>query len=68
MLFRSDGTEYAVNTRGMNIVVYDDSRDLVLDSVAFDTWEEVHTPTRNNGRINGFAEAFEQYIMEVEDK
>ena len=52
----------------MNIVVYDDSRDLVLDSVAFDTWEEVHTPTRNNGRINGFAEAFEQYIMEVEDK
>ncbi len=63
-----DGTEYAVNTRGMNIVVYDDSRDLVLDSVAFDTWEEVHTPTRNNGRINGFAEAFEQYIMEVEDQ
>lgn len=63
-----DEKEYAINTRGLNIVVYDNKRDLVLDSVAFDTWAEYHPAIRNNSMTNRFEEAFEQYIMEVEDK
>ncbi|GFI24496.1 hypothetical protein IMSAGC011_03297 [Lachnospiraceae bacterium] len=63
-----DGNEYAVNCRGLNIVVYDDKRGLVLDSVGFDTWAEYHTPVRNNGTINWLKEEFERYIMEVEDR
>lgn len=63
-----DETEYAVNRRGLNIVVYDDERGLVLDSVGFDTHVEDHTPLRTNAMINSFEEEFEHYIMEVEDK
>ncbi len=63
-----DGVEYAVNTRGLNIVVYDNERDLVLDSVAFDTWAEVHPSIRNDSMTNRFKDAFERYIVEVEDK
>jgi hypothetical protein len=33
-----DGIEYAVNLRGLNIVVYDNATKRVVDSVAFDTW------------------------------
>lgn len=33
-----DGTEYAVNSRGLNIVVYDTLLNKVLDSVCFDTF------------------------------
>ncbi len=51
----------------MNIVVYDDERGLVLDSVGFDTCMEYHTPIRNNEMINNLEEEFEYYIMEVED-
>ncbi len=32
-----NGTEYAVNGRGINIVIFDNDRQRVLDSVAFDT-------------------------------
>lgn len=63
-----NGTGYAVGSRGMNIVVYDDERDLVWDSVCFDTSVEYHIPIRINGMINGFEEALERYIMDVEDK
>lgn len=62
-----DGSEYAVNSRGLNFVVYDDERGLVLDSVSFDTSVEDHIPTRNNEMIKQLEEEFEQYIMEVED-
>ena len=33
-----DGTEYSVNQRGLNIVVYDKRLKCVVDSVCFDTW------------------------------
>lgn len=33
--------EYAVNSRGINIVVYDKSKDFVIDSVCFDTHENL---------------------------
>lgn len=62
-----DGIEFAVNSRGLNIVVYDDEKGLVLDSVAFDTYSEDHTPSRNNGMVNGFRQEFERYLMETGD-
>lgn len=40
------GIEYAVNGRGMNIVVYDDDRNLFYDSVQFDTSFETHYAER----------------------
>ena len=61
---RVGGIEYAVNSRGLNIVVYDVERDLVLDSVCFDTFAEYHTSVRNNGMINGFRQEFERFIWE----
>lgn len=62
---RVGGIEYAVNSRGLNIVVYDVERDLVLDSVCFDTFAEYHTSVRNNGMINGFRQEFERFIWEA---
>ena len=35
-----DGTNYSIDWRGINIVVFDNESHLVLDSVAFDTWNE----------------------------
>ncbi len=35
-----DGIEYAVNSRGLNIVVYDNFTHKVIDSVAFDTCDK----------------------------
>ena len=63
-----DGIEYVVNSRGLNIVVYDVQRDLVVDSVCFDTHTEYHTSVRNNSIVNGLRQKFEQYIVEVEDQ
>lgn len=63
-----NGGEYVVGADGLNIVVYDDERGLVLDSVNFDTCAEYHTPIRNDNMINQMEQAFESYIMEVEDR
>lgn len=62
------GVEFAVNRRGLNIVVYDDDKGLVLDSVCFDTYAEKHTAIRNNEMINSFRQEFERYIVEIEDR
>ena len=35
-----NGTEYARNGRGLNIVVFDHVNNTVVDSVVFDTWAE----------------------------
>lgn len=58
--------ELAINSRGLNIVVYDDEKGLVLDSVCFDTYEQEHTAVRNNERINMLRQEFEEYLMETE--
>jgi len=63
-----DGFEFGLNSRGLNIVVYDDKRNLVLDSVGFDTCAEYHIAIRNNEMVNLLEQEFEQYIMEVEDR
>ena len=41
-----DGVEYAVNSRGLNIVVYDNFAHKVIDSVAFDTFDQSLAATR----------------------
>ncbi len=40
-----NGSEYARNGRGLNIVVYDHVNNTVVDSVVFDTWAEENTIT-----------------------
>lgn len=55
-----NGNEYAINGRGINIVVYDKSKRKVVDSVCFDTYSG-ETVTRSNGSL--------QYkILEVPDE
>ena len=41
-----DGTEYARNRRGLNIVVYDNSCKKVIDSVCFDLHDKELTANR----------------------
>lgn len=60
--------EYVVGSRGVHIVVYDDTRGLVLDSVNFDTCAGNSMPVRNNVMVNQMREEFESYIMEVENR
>jgi hypothetical protein len=36
-----DGIEYAVNERGLNVVIWNKQADEVIDSVCFDTWDNV---------------------------
>ncbi len=36
---RIEGEEYAVNSRGMNLVVYDEKNNQVIDRVCFDTYD-----------------------------
>lgn len=43
-----NGIDYAVNGRGINIVVYDKTIKKVVDSVCFDTFVEACTCTRKN--------------------
>lgn len=56
-----DGTEYAINSRGINIVVYDKERQEVVDSALFDTYA-------SDVRISGDLEAaLEDALQENED-
>ena len=41
-----DGEEYSVNSRGLNIVVYDNEMHDVIDSVCFDTYDSAWTASR----------------------
>ena len=63
------GTEWASNeTEGLNIVVYDDDRDLVIDNVCFvSNTENGYTALRNNAKMNTLEIAFEKYVIEEEN-
>lgn len=63
-----EDVEFANKGEGINIVVYDDEKDLVIDSVCFDTSTEEHTVLRNNVKINSFETAFERYMTESKNK
>lgn len=59
-----DGVEYAINGRGLNIVVYDNVKDYVVDSVCFDTYD-AGIVTRG-GRTSVF-EQEENTILQQQD-
>lgn len=62
-----NGKEYARNNRGINIVVYDEVRDIVLDSVCFDTWDKNGTAYRDNYTVSEYyLRKFENYLIEKE--
>lgn len=61
-----DGVNYAQSYRGFNIVVYDDDRDIVIDTVSFDTCSEEHTVMRNSSDQRKQLSEFENYIIENE--
>lgn len=61
-----DNTQIAVNSAGMNIVVYDSEKDLVIDSVCFDTRNENHYCTRNASNIWDYMCAIEAYYWQCE--
>ena len=47
-MIRVNGVNRAVNTRGLNIVVYDRTLDRVIDSICFDTFDPEHPGHRKN--------------------
>lgn len=49
-----DGTEYASNARGLNIVVYDKEKKEILNSAVFDTHS---SPVRESGNLEAALEA-----------
>lgn len=60
-----DDSEIAVNGAGINIVVFDPDKELVLDSVCFDTRQENHYCTRNSSKIWDYMNAFEAYVVDT---
>lgn len=59
-----DNTNYARNTRGFNIVVYDPDTQMVLDSVSFDTYDPTHTVSRDNASTLQYLQEFEYFMIE----
>ena len=57
-----DGVQYANNTQGLNIVVYDHEEGLVIDSVTFDTHQESKPYFRNNESIWRYLNAYETAV------
>lgn len=58
-----NGIEYAVNGRGINIVVYDDEKNMLYDSVRFDTNSEIHYAERTARRTE-CVRNLETFLME----
>ena len=59
-----NNTEYALNKRGFNIVVFDDELNMVLDSVVFDTAGKEHIASRGTRPANEYLREYESYIIE----
>ena len=57
-----NGEEYAVNKRGLNLVVYDNESGLVIDSVCFDTYQASKPASRNAGNINNYLRTYESAV------
>lgn len=55
--------EHGINSRGINIVVYDTEAQTVIDSVCFDTCDVNHTVRRGNN-INIYLREYEKYLIE----
>lgn len=52
-----NGKDYAVNTRGLNIVVLDEENGSVVDSVSFDTWSVNKSSSRKQIQVEEKIEA-----------
>ena len=65
---RIGNSEYVYGGNGIHILVYDEKRNLILDSVCFDTSSEYHFAVRSDSITNKLMEEFEQYSIEMEDK
>lgn len=57
-----DDVQVAVDQRGLNIVIYDDDLDLVLDSVCFDTFLNDYTCVHRSA--SEFLKRYENYVIE----
>lgn len=57
-----DEVQYANNMQGLNIVVYDKEKELVIDSVTFDTHQESKPCFRNNESIWKYLQAYESAV------
>lgn len=57
-----DGVESARNTRGLNFVVFDNESGLVIDSVAFNTFDEEKPVPRNSGIIAGYLNDYKSAV------
>lgn len=60
-----DDKNYALDGTGIKILVYDTKRNLILDSVNFDLYGNGH---RINEKSIEYLRAFENYLIEVEDR
>lgn len=54
--------EYAKDTRGLNIVIWDHETEMVIDSVVFDTYREDKPATRSWRTINSYLRAYESAV------
>lgn len=61
-----DGVDWAINRRGLNIVVYDKKTQIVLDSVCFDTSDMNHPSRRNQDLVLTALSKYESYMIENE--
>ena len=59
--------EYGVNGRGLNIVVFDNESSVVIDSVAFDTWQESKPAVREWEKISEYLRAYESIVCFEKD-
>lgn len=59
-----ENNDYSVDQRGLNIVVYDEDKGLVLDSVCFDTCVEERKAVRKNWKEDLYRLQYEDYMIE----
>lgn len=64
-----NSVDYSMKHRGINIVVLDNASGLVLDSVAFDTWDvpENQSAIRDNANTEKFLREYERHLM-IQDR
>lgn len=58
-----DGTDFAVNRRGLNIVVYDKKSGLLLDSAALDTYDSQYHYITHSQYSTDFLKQYTDYIL-----
>lgn len=58
------GETFGTNQIGLNIVVYDQDKDIVLDEVNFNTFAEEHEAIRNSWDVDAeYLRQYEDYLI-----